>query len=85
MYLLALFYPTVGSDNSTRSPADLETAYLNKGKVGLINTGNTCYMNCMIQCLSHTIEMTDIVLCNTMKDCKVYSGIMDWGGGGGSC
>ena len=40
----------------------VEAAYLHGGLMGISNLGNTCYMNAMIQCLSHTLEMTDIFL-----------------------
>ena len=40
----------------------LEAAYLNSGVVGLVNLGDTSYMNSVIQCLSHTLELTDIFL-----------------------
>ena len=30
----------------------------NKGEIGLYNLGNTCYMNCSLQCLSHTEDLT---------------------------
>jgi len=29
----------------------------NKGVTGLQNLGNSCYLNCAIQCLSHTIDL----------------------------
>ena len=41
--------------------------YNNKGLSGIINLGNTCYINSAIQCLSHTIELTDFFLTNKWK------------------
>ncbi len=36
--------------------------YNNRGLSGIVNLGNTCYINSAIQCLSHTLELTDFFL-----------------------
>lgn len=35
--------------------------YDGKGQTGLANVGNTCYLNSLIQCLSHTYEFNDFL------------------------
>jgi ubiquitin C-terminal hydrolase len=52
----------------------IEAAYLNSGIAAFPNLGNTCYMNSTMQCLSHTLEMTDIFLCGAEFDGLVCSG-----------
>jgi ubiquitin carboxyl-terminal hydrolase 2 len=41
--------------------------YNNKGLSGIVNLGNSCYINSAIQCLSHTLELTDFFLLNKWK------------------
>ena len=45
----------------------LHVKYTNKGLSGIVNLGNTCYINSAIQCLSHTLELTDFFLTNEWK------------------
>lgn len=43
------------------------TKYQGKGLTGLSNVGNTCYINSLIQCLSHTYELNDFLDENTYE------------------
>jgi ubiquitin C-terminal hydrolase len=44
-----------------------------KGRVGLKNLGNTCYMNSGLQCLSNTREMTEYFMKADFKSHINYS------------
>ena len=46
----------------------MSSEYSNRGRTGLVNLGNTCYMNSGIQCLSSILSLTDFIL-----KCQKYS------------
>jgi ubiquitin C-terminal hydrolase len=42
--------------------------YISKGLTGLVNTGNKCYINSILQCLSNTLSLTDFFLSGNYND-----------------
>lgn len=45
--------------------------FLNKGLTGIINIGNKCYSDSILQCLHHSLKLSDYFLSNQFKNDRI--------------
>lgn len=57
--------PSTSSSSSPSPPGGVKKGI--PGCVGLANLGNSCYMNCIIQCLAHAEPLTNYILGNDQR------------------
>ena len=71
--------------DSRRAPCNIPTNHPAKDKeVGLLNIGNTCYMNSVMQCLSSIVAFAEYFkggeYCNDIDPKSKYGGVFARGG-----